>query len=146
MNVSLCCVNSFRQRPCKRPFDSKDSRRHVADSPLHHVCKRCAKRPEFLSEQELDDHTEKVHHGCIDCKLTFDNPGRLSQHNEDEHNMCKTCQKCYDSPSNLGVFFSLGAFGDEDGRISGMEGSPAWTNRLQCWRSVFWNSLAICSP
>lgn len=50
---------------CQRIFSSESAKQqHIASSGSHHVCKKCSKQPDFISESALDEHAVKLHNCC----------------------------------------------------------------------------------
>ena len=87
---------------CQQPFSSKPAKQqHVLNSKAHNICKICSHKPDFLSKEELEEHSEAKHSYCTPCERSFNTREQLVKHDLAEHNMCETCHKHFQSVSNL---------------------------------------------
>ncbi|SCO08057.1 uncharacterized protein FFMR_07409 [Fusarium fujikuroi] len=75
---------------CDKGFPShRAKQQHVQDSGSHHLCGYCTSPTGYETEEDLDNHLEKVHHICTACDYRrFADAHRLAQHDVDKHNIC----------------------------------------------------------
>ncbi|KAE8360430.1 hypothetical protein BDV27DRAFT_134504 [Aspergillus caelatus] len=87
------CVRVFPSLPAKA--------QHLRQSNAHYICQLCAHRPDFISEDELEDHEIDYHHLCVDCGLYHNSKEQLRLHDVDVHNLCVECDEYYSSKNSL---------------------------------------------
>ena len=80
-------------RRCSRPFRSEEAKAaHLLHSSTHWICDLCEDRPDFHTEDVLDEHMLFFHrHDCKFCDSIFSSPDVLKQHTRDDHNACDEC-------------------------------------------------------
>ncbi|VTT62652.1 unnamed protein product [Fusarium fujikuroi] len=88
---------------CDKGFPShRAKQQHVQDSGSHHLCGYCTSPTGYETEEDLDNHLEKVHHICTACDYRrFADAHRLALHDMDKHNIRIVCRRRFQTMQNL---------------------------------------------
>ncbi|KAL2755426.1 hypothetical protein ACRALDRAFT_2104083 [Sodiomyces alcalophilus JCM 7366] len=90
---------------CRRFFTSAEAKQqHLANSSQHNICDWCSHKPDFPSNDELNEHFEEEHNMCHDCRRFFSSPSALENHgitHAEKNTRCYGCERYFVSNSAM---------------------------------------------
>ena len=88
---------------CAREFRSQSAKQqHLDDSSSHNICIFCEDF-DFESQDDLIEHVEDDHYGCLAYEISLDTASELEEHNVSEHNMCESCERYFSTHNELAM-------------------------------------------